>query len=110
MIQMPLTVVIIIGVIVVVLFLARVGLQQDRAVRNVPPRPGTTSVLAIVAFIVAFLVPPIGVILGHTALYRIGIGKARGRHWADGALGVGYFLIIIEVILFLLWYMREPWF
>ena len=63
-------------------FLSRVGIPQGRAPRNVPP---------------------LGVILGHVAFFRVGTGYATGRPWALRALGVGYLLLLVELILFL-WY------
>ena len=93
-----------------VLLLARYGLKQDRVARAVPPKPGSTSGLAIAAFVLAFLVPVVGVVLGHVALHRIGRGLARGRPWADRALVVGYVLILVEVLLVLIFYPGLRWF
>ena len=99
----------IIPVILVVLLLARQAFKMDRVARNVAPKPGATSALPISAFIVAFPLPVVGVILGHIALFHIGTGNATGRHWADGALGVGYFLIIVETALLLIFYPSLRW-
>lgn len=110
MIALPVSVVIIVAVMIAVAFLARYGWKQDRVARDVPPKPGATSTLAVAALVLAFLLPLVGVILGHVALYRIGTGQATGRRWADGALGVGYFLIIVELILLLIVAPSLRWF
>lgn len=110
MIALPITVVLIVALILGVVFAARVGVRQDRVARSVPAKPGASSALAIVAFIAAFLIPPLGIGLGHYALHKIGLGHAKGREWADGALGVGYFLLILEVGAFLLFSLTQPWF
>jgi hypothetical protein len=110
MIALPISVVVVVFAALLVLFLARQGFKQNRVARDVRPGPGATSKLAILALIVAFLVPPIGVVLAHIALFRIGTGAARGRLWADRALWVGYILLLVELVLFLAFYRGTVWF
>jgi len=102
--------VIVVAVVFASLLLIRFGVKQDQVARDARARPGARSILAITAFIVACVIPPIGVLLGHISLFRIGTGQDRGRHWAEGALWMGYFLLISEVVVFLLVQGREPWF
>ncbi len=101
------------GIIIVaaigLLLIIRFGVAQNSAARNVTPRSGSSSVLAVIAFILAFPVPPVGVAIGHISLYRIGIGAATGRHLADAALWVGYFLLALEFAAVLIAYSSNSW-
>lgn len=98
MIALPIYVVLVLAVLVAVVFLARVGVRQDRAARRVSPKAGATGTLPVIALVAAILLPPLGIALGHLALYRITIGEATGRRVADWALIVGYGLIVVELI------------
>ena len=106
----PITIILIVAVAIASIFLIRYGVRQDRIARNVPAKPGATSVLAIISLVVAFLVPPVGVLLGHITLYRIGQGRATGRKIADAALAVGYALLLVELVFFLILYPGLRWF
>lgn len=108
--QYPITIILIVALAIAAIFLIRYGVKQDRIARNVVPKPGATSVLAIIALVVAFLVPPVGVLLGHIALFRIGQGRATGRKIADAALAVGYALLFVELVFFLILYPGLRWF
>lgn len=98
MIALPIYVVLVVVVLVAIVFLARFGLRQDRAARRVSPKPGASAALPVIALVAAFLLPPLGIALGHLALYRITIGAATGRRVADWALIVGYGLLVVELI------------
>ena len=78
--------------------------------RDVRAKPGATQKFAITALVVAFVVPPIGALLGHIALFRIGTGEARGRQIAENALFVGYGLWVIEMLAFIVLYPGLRWF
>lgn len=110
MIALPVYVVLVLAVLVAVVFLGRLGVRQDRAARRVSSRPGATGTLATVALVTAVLLPPLGVALGHLALYRIAIGEATGRRIADWALIVGYGLIVAELIILMVLAGTLRWF
>jgi hypothetical protein len=65
-----------------------------------PPQQQSTSVLAIVGFILAFIAPLIGFILSFIAIFKTGPGKAKGRGLAvAGTILGGLFTVIIVVII-----------
>jgi hypothetical protein len=56
-----------------------------------PPKPGKMSALAVLAFVFAFLVGPLGVLLGIAAIIVIGVskGKTRGLGFAIASIPIG---------------------
>lgn len=106
----PITVIVVVAIIIGIVFLLRFGLRQDRRVRDVRAKPGASKKLAITALVVAFIVPPVGALLGHVALYRIGTGVARGRQIAENALFIGYGLWVLEMLTYVVLYPGLRWF
>ncbi|MFT4125702.1 MAG: DUF4190 domain-containing protein [Gordonia sp. (in: high G+C Gram-positive bacteria)] len=65
----------------------------------VGPAPGlTTNPLAVPALVTAFLVAPIGIILGHLSLAQINRRREDGRPIAIAALAVGYLLTLAAIV------------
>lgn len=70
-----------------------------------PYRPyratGPTSTTAIVAFVLAFLLPLVGAICGHVAVSQIRRSGERGFGLAVAAIVVGYGLALVEALVLL---------
>ncbi|MFP3905295.1 MAG: DUF4190 domain-containing protein [Armatimonadota bacterium] len=63
------------------------------------PEPQGTSGLAIAALICAFLIPPLGLILGVVAVGQLDRDKqTRGRNLAIGAIVVSVFMVFIALL------------
>jgi len=58
-----------------------------------------TKTLAIVAFILTFLFPPAGLILGIVALVKIKQGQAEGRGLAFAAVMISPITLILQTVL-----------
>ena len=68
------------------------------------------TILGAVVLFVAIFFPPLGIFLAYWALYRIGLGLSRGYEWARNALFVGYGILLIELVGFLIVYPGLRWF
>jgi Domain of unknown function (DUF4190) len=73
-----------------------------RAVDGTRVATGPISAGTVVAFVLAFLLPLVGAILGHVALGRIKRRAQGGRGLAIAAIVIGYLLtfVLLVVILF----------
>lgn len=62
------------------------------------------NVMAIIAFVGAFVIPVVGIVCGHITLgeYRKGLPE-RGREYALAGLILGYIFTAIWVVLAILW-------
>ncbi|GAA4159089.1 hypothetical protein GCM10022286_12920 [Gryllotalpicola daejeonensis] len=62
------------------------------------------NVMALIAFIGAFIIPVVGIVCGHITLaeYRKGLPE-RGREYAKAGLILGYIFTAIWVVLAILW-------
>jgi len=105
----PITIIVIIAAAIALVFLLRIGIRQNAAAAAVEENPDATGSLAVLAFIVALILPVIGVILAHLTLARVRRGEAAGRIWAYTALWVGYVLIAVELGVLLWAYQNNYW-
>ncbi|TFC92265.1 DUF4190 domain-containing protein [Cryobacterium sp. TMT4-31] len=105
----PLTIVLIVGVAIALVFLLRFGIRQNAAAAAVDPDPDATGALAVLSFILALILPVIGVVLGHVTLSRIARGQASGRTFAYSALWVGYLLLALELGVIIFLYQNNYW-
>lgn len=64
-----------------------------------PPQP--TNTMAIVALVLAFVIPPLGIIFGHIALSQIKRTGEQGRTLAIVALVIGYVTVALWLIVLL---------
>lgn len=103
-------IVVVVAIMLALAFFARRSVALERRVRDVPPKPSTNSVLAVTSFVFAIVLPPVGIILGHLALFRVGLGEARGRAWATRALWIGYLLLAAELVVLVVAYPGLRWF
>jgi hypothetical protein len=71
--------------------------------QNRPPLP-PFNIMAIIAFVGAFLVPVVGIVCGHITLaeYRKGLPE-RGREYALAGTILGYVFTAIWVVLIVTW-------
>jgi hypothetical protein len=90
-------------------FLLRFGIRQNAAAAAVDPNPDATGALAVLSFVVALILPVIGVVLAHVTLSRIARGQAGGRTFAYAALWVGYALIVLELGVLIFLYQNNYW-
>ncbi len=72
-----------------------------------PPRPAQPppfNVMAIIAFVAAFVVPVAGIVCGHITLaeYRRGLPE-RGREYALAGTILGYIFTAVWLVLGILW-------
>lgn len=65
------------------------------------PDRQTTNGLAIVSLVCAFIIAPVGVLLGHLSLSQIRRSGERGAGLAIAALSIGYTLMVQLVLLLL---------
>jgi hypothetical protein len=105
----PITIVVIIAAAIALVFLFRLGIRQNAAAATAGDNPDATGSLAVLAFVMALILPVIGVILAHLTLARIRRGEAAGRPWAFAALWVGYLLIAIELGVVVWAYQNNYW-
>ena len=105
----PITIVLIVGGAIALILLLRLGIRQNAAAAAVDPNPDATGSLAVLSFVVALILPVIGVILAHVTLARIAQGKASGRAFAYAALWVGYVLIALELAVVIWAYQNNYW-
>ena len=105
----PITIVLIVAGAIALIFLLRFGIRQNAAASAVDPNPDATGALAVLSFVLALILPVIGVVLGHVTLSRIAHGQASGRSFAYAALWVGYALIVFEVAVVIFLYQNNYW-
>ena len=105
----PLTIVLIVGGAIALLLLLRLGIRQNAAAAAADPNPDATGALAVLSFLLALIVPVIGVVLAHVTLVRIARGHASGRYFAYAALWVGYGLLALEVAVIVILYQNNYW-
>jgi hypothetical protein len=105
----PLTIVLIVGGAIALVFLLRLGIRQNTAAAAVDPDPDATGALAVLSFVTALILPLIGVVLAHLTLSRIARGKASGRAFAYAALWVGYGLLALELGVIVFLYQNNYW-
>ncbi|WEO76325.1 DUF4190 domain-containing protein [Cryobacterium sp. SO2] len=105
----PITIVVILGGALAVIFLLRFGIRQNARAAAVDPDPDATGGLAVLSFVVALILPVIGVVLAHLTLSRIARGQASGRAFAYAALWVGYALIVLELGVVIFLYQSNYW-
>ena len=105
----PLTIVLIVGGAIALVFLLRFGIRQNAAAAAVDPNPDATGALAVLSFVLALILPVIGVVLGHVTLSRIARGEASGRTFAYAALWVGYLLLALELGVIIFLYQTNYW-
>jgi hypothetical protein len=95
------------GLVAVIIYLL-VNPLHDPAPRISPSYAGATgradeySTLAVVAFVASFITSIPGIILGHLALREIQRTGRRGRGLAVAALIIGYVLLFIGVLFWVL--------
>jgi uncharacterized membrane protein len=105
----PITIVLIVAGAIALIFLLRFGIRQNAAAAAVDPNADATGALAVLSFVVALILPVIGVVLGHVTLARIARGQASGRVFAYASLWVGYALIVFEVAVIVVLYQNNYW-
>lgn len=105
----PITIVLIVGGAIALILLLRLGMRQNAAAAAVDPDPDATGALAVLSFVMALILPVIGVVLGHVTLNRIARGQASGRAFAYAALWVGYGLLALEVAVIVILYQNNYW-
>jgi hypothetical protein len=78
---------------------------QDSAAEAETPtaQPIRTNVLAIVAFIAAFVVPVAAIVLGHLAFSQIRRTGEEGAGLAKAGLILGYIFTAAMVAFFIVW-------
>ena len=69
-----------------------------------PYGPPKTNVLAIIAFVAAFVVPIAAIVLGHISVSQLRTSGEQGRGLAIAGLVVGYVFTAIGVLFFILWF------
>ena len=69
---------------------------------NIGPPPQPTNRLAIWSLVCAFVLPPLGVVLGHVALGQIKSSGQEGRGLAVAGLVCGYFMTAVTIIVIVL--------
>lgn len=105
----PITIVLIVGGAIALIFLLRFGIRQNARAAAVDPNPDATGALAVLSFVLALILPVIGVVLAHVTLARIARGEASGRVFAYAALWVGYGLLALEVGVIVFLYQSNYW-
>jgi len=105
----PITIVLIVGGAIALILLLRLGIRQNAAAAAVDPNPDATGALAVLSFVVALILPVIGVVLAHLTLTRIARGQASGRAFAYAALWVGYGLLTLELAVIVILYQNNYW-
>ena len=105
----PITIVLIVGGAIGLVFLLRFGIRQNAAAAAVDPDPDATGALAVLSFVMALILPVIGVVLAHVTLSRIARGQASGRAFAYAALWIGYALIVLELGVVIFLYQNNYW-
>ena len=105
----PITIVVIVGGAIALLVLLRLGIRQNTAAAAVDPNPDATGALAVLSFIMALVLPLVGVVLAHVTLSRIAHGRASGRAFAYAALWVGYGLLVLELAVLIFLYQNNYW-
>jgi len=105
----PITIVLIVGGAIALILLLRLGIRQNAAAAAVDPNPDATGSLAVLSFVVALILPVIGVVLAHLTLTRIARGQASGRAFAYAALWVGYGLLTLELAVIVILYQNNYW-
>jgi len=105
----PITIVVIIAAAIGLVLLLRLGMRQNAAAAAVETDPNATGGLAVLSFIMALILPVIGVVLAHVTLARIARGQAGGRVFAYAALWVGYLLFALELGVVLVAYQNNYW-
>lgn len=66
--------------------------------------PQQTNTAALVSFICAFCVPPLGIVAGHAALKRIRDDGEPGRGIAKAGLIIGYVLTSLWIAVIIAWF------
>ena len=105
----PITIVLIVAGAIALIFLLRFGIRQNAAASAVDPNPDATGALAVLSFVLALILPVIGVVLAHVTLSRITRGEASGRVFAFAALWVGYGLLTLELAVVVFLYQNNYW-
>lgn len=77
--------------------------------RSVEPSPGPpaaapTSALAVIAFVLAFTVPPGAIVCGHVALAQLRRSGEQGRGFALAATIMGWVFTALIVLFVVLWF------
>ncbi|WP_426517694.1 DUF4190 domain-containing protein [Diaminobutyricibacter sp. McL0618] len=68
-----------------------------------PYAPPKTNVLAIIAFVAAFVVPIAAIVLGHISVSQLRTSGEQGRGLAIAGLIIGYVFTAFTVVFFVLW-------
>ncbi|KGJ80846.1 hypothetical protein GY21_02445 [Cryobacterium roopkundense] len=89
--------------------LIRYAMRQNDRARGVVPVAGATRTLPLASVVLAVVVPPAGIVLGHVSLDRIARGLVAGRGLAAGALVVGYVVLALELIAVSMAYQANIW-
>ena len=105
----PITVIVIVGAAIALVVLLRLGIRQNAAAAQVDVNPDATGSLAVLSFVLALILPVVGVILAHLTLTRIARGQASGRSFAYAAIWVGYLLLALELGVLLVAYQNNYW-
>lgn len=105
----PITIVLAVAGAIALIFLLRLGIRQNAAAAAVDPDPDATGALAVLSFVMALILPLIGVVLAHLTLARIARGAASGRAFAYAALWVGYGLLTLELGVIIVLYQNNYW-
>lgn len=105
----PITIVVILAGAIALVFLLRLGSRQNAAAAAVDPNPDATGALAVLSFILALILPVLGVVLAHVTLSRIAHGQASGRSFAYAALWAGYGLLVFELGVVIFLYQSNYW-
>jgi len=105
----PITIIVVLAGAIALVFLLRLGIRQNAAAAAVDPDPDATGALSVLSFVMALILPVIGVILAHVTLARIAQGRASGRAFAYAALWVGYVLIALELAVVIWAYQNNYW-
>ncbi|MGY4857630.1 DUF4190 domain-containing protein [Cryobacterium sp. AP23] len=105
----PITIVAVLAGAIALIFLLRFGIRQNAAAAAVDPNPDATGALAVLSFVLALILPLVGVVLAHVTLSRIAHGQASGRSFAYAALWVGYVLLALELAVVIFLYQNNYW-
>jgi hypothetical protein len=65
--------------------------------------PPKMNILAVIAFVAAFMVPVAAIVLGHISLSQLKRSGEQGRGLAIAGLVIGYVDSAFYVVLFLVW-------
>lgn len=94
----PITLLLIVGVVVLVVFLVRRPRHTSQRLADSVPPSGRTSTLAVTGFVLSFVISVPAVVLGHMALSQIAKTGDSGRGLALASLWIGYTSMVLALL------------